>query len=300
MNLEHIERLVGPVLHKFAAEHNARILWVWLAGSHAYELNSAASDVDVRFIYSLPLSHYVSLKRDMEMTSYVLNSKDSSGVGVDVSGWELSRSLERVLDTNPAIVEALGCPELFSGGLGTKSSVVGELKRLVENAANPQTLYHSYMAQARRTIYPGSEQSRASLAEGYPDVKSLLSVARCLLTAHYVQAHDTVRFPVPCSRWHYGPLSMEPKCLLKEAIEAKRLGKEFNPVDSCILFEHLKELYTTFPGTVKGRVRRPGLREEANAFLRSIVIGEHWHQSQFSTSHSSVYAQEARDDEEHY
>ena len=79
-------------------EHNIKILYAFVRGSHLYGLNTPQSDVDITFIYQQPTLDVAS----SNYKPYL----DISGTG-DVVGYEIANTLELLSNANPTILELL-------------------------------------------------------------------------------------------------------------------------------------------------------------------------------------------------
>ena len=78
------------------------VIFKCIAGSRAYGTHRPHSDEDIRGVYVLAPSHYLSLKRPMDLVS------DEKG---DVVFYTLRRFLELASTANPNIIELLFMPD---------------------------------------------------------------------------------------------------------------------------------------------------------------------------------------------
>lgn len=93
-------------LSELETEYQMRILATVECGSHAYGYASADSDYDIRLIYVYPMERYLSLS----------SPKDSIRVmegDLDISGWELKRTLSHAAKSNATFWEWVQSPVIL-------------------------------------------------------------------------------------------------------------------------------------------------------------------------------------------
>lgn len=93
-------------LSELETEYQMRILAAVECGSHAYGYASADSDYDIRLIYVYPMERYLSLS----------SPKDSIRVmegDLDISGWELKRTLSHAAKSNATFWEWVQSPVIL-------------------------------------------------------------------------------------------------------------------------------------------------------------------------------------------
>lgn len=108
-------------LSELETEYQMRILSAVEYGSHAYGYASEDSDHDIRLIYVYPMERYLSLS----------SPKDSIDVmegDLDISGWELKRTLSHVAKSNATFWEWIQSPVILDR--------LGFMEQL-KNAARP-------------------------------------------------------------------------------------------------------------------------------------------------------------------
>ena len=93
-------------LSELETEYQMRILAAVECGSHAYGYASEDSDYDIRLIYVYPMERYLSLS----------SPKDSIRVmedDLDISGWELKRTLSHAAKSNATFWEWVQSPVIL-------------------------------------------------------------------------------------------------------------------------------------------------------------------------------------------
>lgn len=81
--------------------YNIRILYACEAGSRLWGYASVGSDRDVRFVYAHPLEWYLSIEEGPDTLEIKPNDL------LDLSGWELKKTLKLYKKSNPSLLEML-------------------------------------------------------------------------------------------------------------------------------------------------------------------------------------------------
>lgn len=93
-----------------------RILLAVESGSRAWSFTSPDSDYDVRFIYGHPTEWYLSLDEGQD-TINVMEGE------LDLSGWELRKSLRLLCKSNAPLQEQLQSPILYLEQVGFRQEM---------------------------------------------------------------------------------------------------------------------------------------------------------------------------------
>lgn len=96
------------------AEHGVRVLLAVESGSRAWGFASPNSDYDVRFIYVHPKDWYVSvgLEEQRDVIEYPIVDD------IDINGWDLRKALRLFWKSNPAFVEWIQSPIIYTERTG--------------------------------------------------------------------------------------------------------------------------------------------------------------------------------------
>lgn len=124
-------------LHQLEKEHNIQILLAVESGSRAWGFPSPDSDYDVRFLYCHPLEWYLSLDEQKDS----LNVMDGE---LDLSGWELRKSLRLLRKTNAPLLEYLQSPILYLEQEGFREAML----RLGREQFSGRAGLHHYLSMA--------------------------------------------------------------------------------------------------------------------------------------------------------
>lgn len=87
---------------------NIRILHAVESGSRAWGFASPDSDYDVRFIYVRPENYYLRLDKTRDVIECELNDV------YDINGWDISKTLRLLHNSNPTVFEWLHSPIVYS------------------------------------------------------------------------------------------------------------------------------------------------------------------------------------------
>lgn len=101
------DKIVG-VLHELERQQDFKVLFAAESGSRAWGFASPDSDYDVRMIYVKPEAWYWSLDAKQPDTFNAMQPGE-----LDVSAWELRKTLRLFAGCNPSLNEWLGSPIIY-------------------------------------------------------------------------------------------------------------------------------------------------------------------------------------------
>jgi predicted nucleotidyltransferase len=163
---------IEKALRDIEEEHRVEIIWAAEAGSRAWGFESVDSDYDVRFIYHRPVQSYlrVTLRRDVI---------EKPGKILDISGWDLDKTLKLLGNSNPALLEWLNSPIVYhSGAFGSR--LVG----LSSQFYNLRGLMCHYLGMALK--------ESKDLEHEFVKTKKYLYVIRSLLACRWVYRNQSI------------------------------------------------------------------------------------------------------------
>jgi len=114
---------------------NIKILYAVESGSRAWGFESINSDWDVRFIYVHNIDWYLSIEDKKDNYEKILSND------IDLSGWELRKTLQLFRKSNPPLLEWLNSPIVYI----EKYNTVKKLKVLSANYFNPKACMYHYL-----------------------------------------------------------------------------------------------------------------------------------------------------------
>ncbi|MEM6263481.1 MAG: nucleotidyltransferase domain-containing protein [Bacteroidota bacterium] len=102
------ERITSHI-HQLADEKQVKVLLGTETGSRGWGFPSPNSDYDVRLIYVHDMEWYLSLGERKDVIEAMLEDRM-----VDISGWDLRKSLRLLWKSNPALLERIYSPYVYT------------------------------------------------------------------------------------------------------------------------------------------------------------------------------------------
>ena len=161
-------------LERIQREHNVRVLLAVESGSRAWGFASPDSDYDVRFIYVHRPEWYLTVHEHRDVIEEMLPD------ALDVSGWELRKTLRLFAKCNLALNEWLGSPLVYMENAKFKA----ELSTLIPQFFNPIAAIHHYRSMAEGAF-------KDHFVDGQIKIKKLFYVLRPLLACRWIEATQT-------------------------------------------------------------------------------------------------------------
>jgi len=137
----HIQSSLSHIEEK----EDVTVLYACESGSRAWGFESTDSDYDVRFIYLRRTPWYLALSRPQERD--VIERKLDSN-NVDLSGWDVTKTLELFRNSNPPLLEWLQSPIVYR----SMSSFPDALRGLIPQYYSPKACMYHYLHMAARNF----------------------------------------------------------------------------------------------------------------------------------------------------
>jgi predicted nucleotidyltransferase len=157
-------------LQRIERENGVRVLLAVESGSRAWGFASPDSDYDVRFVYAHNRDWYISVLEPRDVIEQMLPGD------LDISGWDLRKTLRLFSKCNLALNEWLRSPIVYSE--------VGEFRQqlaeLMPQFFNPIAGIHHYRSMATRAF-------NENYADGFIGIKKLFYVLRPLLACRWIE-----------------------------------------------------------------------------------------------------------------
>ena len=158
-------------LNEIEQKHQVEILYACESGSRAWGFESPDSDYDVRFIYSHPQDWYlqVDYEKKRDVIEVPINKV------LDISGWDLKKSLQLLMKSNPVLLEWLNSPIVYKKREGFQ-----EEYQVLTGGFSKKTCFYHYLHMAKRNNreYLRGEQVR---------LKKYFYVLRPILAMHWLE-----------------------------------------------------------------------------------------------------------------
>jgi uncharacterized protein len=156
-------------LQAIESESNVRVLLAVESGSRAWGFASPDSDYDVRFIYVHDPDWYSTIFEGRDVIEKMLPGD------LDVSGWELRKSLRLFSKCNLALNEWSGSPVLYKEVPGFRS----ELRSLIPAFFNPMGATHHYRSMATQAL-------SSMTSDGHISIKKYLYATRAIMACRWI------------------------------------------------------------------------------------------------------------------
>lgn len=165
-----MESEIKKELNRLESELEIKILYAVESGSRAWGFPSTNSDWDVRFIYVHSKDWYLSI--DDKKDSYVKILPND----IDLSGWELKKTLKLFRKSNPPFMEWLDSPIVYKESYST----ISKLREISENYFNPKSCMYHYLSMAEGNF-------REYLKGDKVRIKKYFYVLRPVLACKWIQ-----------------------------------------------------------------------------------------------------------------
>ena len=134
---------IASVLHELERQQDFKVLFAAESGSRAWGFASPDSDYDVRVIYVKPETWYWSLDTKRPDTFNAMLPDE-----LDVSAWELRKTLRLFAGCNPSLNEWLGSPVSYYAD----PKFADEMRSLIPVYFNPVRTVHHYLALSAKAL----------------------------------------------------------------------------------------------------------------------------------------------------
>ena len=128
-------------LRQVESENNIKILLACETGSRAWGFPSPDSDYDVRFIYKHDVNWYLSLNERKDSIERMFESNE-----LDLSGWDLRKSLNLLRKSNPPLLERIQSPIIYISDIDFLSG----MKELAYSNYSKIATMHHYLNMSKK------------------------------------------------------------------------------------------------------------------------------------------------------
>lgn len=162
-------------LQELEQQAGITILYACESGSRAWGFASPDSDYDVRFIYTHPIDWYLSIENRKDAIDLPLDPND-----IDLSGWELRKTLGLFRKSNGPLLEWLQSPIIYKN----KNDFRERLWSLQHQYSSNKALIHHYLGIANNVYREYSDTYRIK-------IKRYFYILRPLLAAKWVLERES-------------------------------------------------------------------------------------------------------------
>lgn len=128
-------------LGKLEAEENVTILFAVESGSRAWGFPSHNSDLDVRYFFTRPISHYLGLREPRDVIERPIDGL------WDINGWDLRKALQLLVKGNATATEWLSSPLIYR----EHGPFPYRLRDLIKRNASPRASARHYYGLTKNT-----------------------------------------------------------------------------------------------------------------------------------------------------
>ncbi|MGY2043163.1 nucleotidyltransferase domain-containing protein [Pseudomonas pergaminensis] len=129
-------------LERIERERNVSVLYACESGSRAWGFASTDSDYDVRFVYVEKPDWFMQVAAPRDVIERPLDDE------LDVSGWELRKTLGLLRKSNPTLLEWLDSPLVYR----QQVDATVQLRALDETFYSPPAARNHYLSMARKNF----------------------------------------------------------------------------------------------------------------------------------------------------
>lgn len=166
---------INASLENIEKEKNCTILFACESGSRAWGFASPDSDFDVRFVYFKPINWFLKIDTKRDTINEML-PRD-----LDLSGWELQKTLLLFAKSNIPLYEWFGSPIIYRQNV----SFFQRLKKLIPQYFNPKKAMHHYHSMADKML-------KEYLQSRLVNIKKLFYILRPLLACMWIAQYKTM------------------------------------------------------------------------------------------------------------
>ena len=164
---------IDKTLERIECEHDVTVLYACESGSRAWGFPSRDSDWDVRFVYHHPVDWYLRLEGSRDVIEEPIDDL------LDVSGWDLDKTLRLLRKCNPSIHEWIQSPIIYR-----EHSAFEALRTLAADSFDHRSSLLHYLSMAQNNW-------RQLQATGGIRIKKYLYTIRPLLCALWVSEQES-------------------------------------------------------------------------------------------------------------
>ena len=161
-----MEKSIMDALGNLEKEHDIKILLACETGSRAWGFPSPDSDFDVRFIYVYRKDWYLSLQEKKDTLEYM--SEDRL---VDMSGWELRKTLRLLMKSNVSVLERMQSQIIYK----VDKQFVNGLNNVAQDCFSPIAVMHHYLSMSKSFLERVSRKETVRLKDYFYALRTAIA-----------------------------------------------------------------------------------------------------------------------------
>lgn len=155
---------IKNILNQIEQSKNIKILYACETGSRAWGFPSPDSDFDIRFIYRHHRDWYLSL-------SQLKDSLEVMDGELDITGWDLKKSLVLLKKSNVPLIERFQSPIEYYA----EESFKNDFKKLISDYYSPVAVFYHHYSLAKNFWEELKGKEEVKLKSYFYLIRSLLS-----------------------------------------------------------------------------------------------------------------------------
>ncbi|MFZ6052040.1 nucleotidyltransferase domain-containing protein [Halocola ammonii] len=159
------ERII-ECLNQIESDRNIKILLACETGSRAWGFPSPDSDYDIRMVYVHEPEWYLSLNERKDTIEMMLDDNN-----LDISGWDLRKSLRLLWKSNPPFLERIQSPILYK----YDKQFSKEVNSLADEFYSPIATLHHYLNIAKKSYEAVAENDTYKLKTFFYGLRTALA-----------------------------------------------------------------------------------------------------------------------------
>lgn len=191
-----IIKIIKSELQSIEKEFRVTVFFACESGSRAWGFESIDSDYDIRFLYYHDLDWYLSLKEKKDVIERPIDEK------LDISGWDLQKTLKLMRKSNPPLFEWLQSPVIYKEDL----EISNILKEAFPKYYSSKNCHYHYLHMAKGNF-------REYLKGKEVWLKKYFYVLRPILACRWIEKFDK-------------PAPMEFQILVERTLQDSQLKKD--------------------------------------------------------------------------
>lgn len=138
-----MEEKIKKYLADLEKEKGIKILLACETGSRAWGFPSPDSDFDVRIIYKHDKDWYLSLTEEKDTIERFYENND-----IDISGWDLRKSLRLIWKSNPSLLERIQSPIIYH----VDKDFLAGINSIAQKTYSRIATIHHYLSMAKKAL----------------------------------------------------------------------------------------------------------------------------------------------------
>ena len=171
-----MQQKILEFIEKTEREKGIKVLLACETGSRAWGFPSPDSDYDIRLLYVHPRDWYLSVNNPTDAIDIMAENNE-----LDLSGWELKKSLILLKKSNAALLERIQSPIVYRAD----AEFVQDFKEAAQACYSKIATMHHYLSMAKkmRTEIGDAEQFK---------LKKFFYTLRAATVCRYITERDTM------------------------------------------------------------------------------------------------------------